>query len=604
VRPANAPKPGLVRVDDASTMVSGKAPVGATELAVVRDSLLNVGNGRMEGIPPVEPTNSLSVPVDDSIEAVEEAVGETSSVSGKWPVEATLFELGDGELAREDAVGEGSFKGMLPPVEAANLFVELEMSLGESIGELTSLFELLNTTLEDAVGEGSSVGMRPPVEATNALNGAVVSLSELALEDKVGFGSSIGMRPPVEATNELSELEVTSLLELLVTMESVLEDTVGWGSLEGIPPPVEATKLFEELVLTGAAESTEGLDSLVDSVELETPVPLLNVKFEGRPEKRSPEVVLEVGCGSLLGTPADDGPCPKFSLRSEVAVVETDDVGCTISSLLGIPTEGCCEELEEDVGCTISSLLGMPTEGCCEELEANVGCTISSLLGIPTEGCCEENTLVLDSTSEEDVVVLSLEKVGCGSLLGTGPTEGCCANLSAERVLRLEVDSTLEDEVNVELGAVGCTGFSGIPLEGALKKLICSVVGSYSSLVAVEVVSEEELGELGCTMSSLFGSPADGCVLDGGVVDCTVLSVVGTKVSSSSVELDELVVATCELEVVEGGGDDVSVFVMVIVVVPVSPSRVGSITVVYSVCPGVDQGLSSLKLERKGAQSK
>jgi hypothetical protein len=82
-----------------------------------------------------------------------------------------------------------------------------------------------------------------------------------------------------------------------------------------------------------------------------------------------------------------------------------------------------------------------------------------------------------------------------------------------------------------------------------------------------------------------------------------VLSVVGTKVSSSSVELDELV-TTCELEVVEGGGDDVSVFVMVIVVVPVSPSRVGSITVVYSVCPGVDQGLSSLKLERKGAQSK
>jgi hypothetical protein len=250
VRPANAPKPGLVRDDDGSTMVSGNAPVEATEMAVVRDSLLNVGNGRMEGIPPVEPKNSLSAPVEDSTEAVEEAVGETSSVSGKRPVEATLLALGDGELAREDAVGEGSFKGMLPPVEATNLFIELEMSLGDSIEELTSLFELLKTSLEDAVGEGSSEGALPPVEATNALDGAVVALSELGLEDKVGFGSLIGMRPPVEATNALGELVVNSLFELLVTIVLVLEDTVGWGSLEGIPPPVEATKLFEELVLT------------------------------------------------------------------------------------------------------------------------------------------------------------------------------------------------------------------------------------------------------------------------------------------------------------------------------------------------------------------
>jgi hypothetical protein len=100
-------------------------------------------------------------------------------------------------------------------------------------------------------------------------------------------------------------------------------------------------------------------------------------------------------------------------------------------------------------------------------------------------------------------------------------------------------------------------------------------------LVVVGVVSEEELGELGCTMSSLFGRPADGCVVEAVVVDCAVLSVVG-----ASVELDELIVATSELELVVGGGEDVSVFVIVTVVVPVNPSKVGSMTVVYSVCPG------------------
>jgi hypothetical protein len=45
---------------------------------------------------------------------------------------------------------------------------------------------------------------------------------------------------------------------------------------------------------------------------------------------------------------------------------------------------------------------------------------------------------------------------------------------------------------------------------------------------------------------------------------------------SSPVELDKLVA----VEV--GGGEDVSVFVIVKVCVPVSPSRVGSIVVVYS----------------------
>ena len=48
----------------------------------------------------------------------------------------------------------------------------------------------------------------------------------------------------------------------------------------------------------------------------------------------------------------------------------------------------------------------------------------------------------------------------------------------------------------------------------------------------------------------------------------------------------------------------VSVFVIVMVCVPVSPSNVGSITVVCSVWPGYEKGLSALKLERKGSQSK
>lgn len=47
-----------------------------------------------------------------------------------------------------------------------------------------------------------------------------------------------------------------------------------------------------------------------------------------------------------------------------------------------------------------------------------------------------------------------------------------------------------------------------------------------------------------------------------------------------------------------------SVFVIVMVCVPVSPSSVGSITVVCSLWPGYEKGLSALKLERKGSQSK
>lgn len=47
-----------------------------------------------------------------------------------------------------------------------------------------------------------------------------------------------------------------------------------------------------------------------------------------------------------------------------------------------------------------------------------------------------------------------------------------------------------------------------------------------------------------------------------------------------------------------------SVFVIVMVCVPVSPSNVGSMTVVWAVCPGYEKGLSALKLDKNGSQSK
>jgi phosphoribosyl-ATP pyrophosphohydrolase len=336
---------------------------------------------------------------------------------------------------------------------------------------------------------------------------------------------------------------------------------------------------------------------------------------------------LKVGCTSLLGTPPDEGRCPKFWPRDPVLRAEVDEVGNTISSLLGKPTEGCWEIVElEKVGC--GSLLGtVPTEGCCANvsteavllLEAEVkldevyaelekvGC--GSLLGtVPTEGCCAdvstEAVLLLEAEVKLDEVYAELEKVGCGSLLGTVPTEGCCADVSTEAVLLLEAEVKL-DEVYTELEKVGCTGLDGIPLEGVSKMLPCSVLDSYSSLLVVNEVVVEEMGEDGWTISSLFGSPDDGCAVETGVVDSTVLlGDADAKTSSnalfpsSPVELDELVA----VEV--GGGEDVSVFVIVKVCVPVSPSRVGSIVVVYSDWPISDQGLSALKLERKGSQSK
>ena len=64
------------------------------------------------------------------------------------------------ELGLEEAVGDGSLTGTLPPVEATKAIDELVVA---------SLWELLGTTelaLEDAVGDGSLVGTLPPVEAT------------------------------------------------------------------------------------------------------------------------------------------------------------------------------------------------------------------------------------------------------------------------------------------------------------------------------------------------------------------------------------------------------------------------------------------------------
>ena len=139
-------------------------------------------------------------------------------------------------------------------------------------------------------------------------------------------------------------------------------------------------------------------------------------------------------------------------------------------------------------------------------------------------------------------------------------------------------------------------------------------------------------------MLSITGSPADGCVEDAAVfcpksppknprddssVELVSLSVLGTYslVEDVSEELDSenvgwtgllgTVPAETTLDVVDSlptdelNAEDVaSVFVIVMVCVPVSPSNVGSMTVVCAVWPGYEKGLSALKLERKGAQSK
>jgi hypothetical protein len=75
--------------------------------------------------------------------------------------------------------------------------------------------------------------------------------------------------------------------------------------------------LVDEVVVAAADGSTDGLDSMLELLEL------------------------KVGCTSLLGTPPDEGRCPKFWPRDPVLRAEVDEVGNTISSLLGKPTEGC-----------------------------------------------------------------------------------------------------------------------------------------------------------------------------------------------------------------------------------------------------------------------
>jgi hypothetical protein len=159
---------------------------------------------------------------------------------------------------------------------------------------------------------------------------------------------------------------------------------------------------------------------------------------------------------------------------------------------------------------------------------------------------------------------------------------------------------------------------SGNPLEGELEVVVSSVVGSnswlvvvgsYSSLVVVEdVVRGAELGAVGSTIVS--GRPVDGCVDSAGVVGCTMLSgnpcegtseVVAGKPSSkwfwssssssppngfsSSSSSDEPVVDAGALEVVDEAGRDeeVWVFVIVTVCVPVSPGNVGSMVVTCSI---------------------
>lgn len=100
---------------------------------------------------------------------------------------------------------------------------------------------------------------------------------------------------------------------------------VGEGSSVGTPPPVEATK--DELVAT-VSDSVV----LLEVVELDTPVPLREVKFEGclNPSPSGPglrvdalaeleaasgevettlEVAAAVGETSLLGAGRFEGPC-------------------------------------------------------------------------------------------------------------------------------------------------------------------------------------------------------------------------------------------------------------------------------------------------------
>jgi hypothetical protein len=166
----------------------------------------------------------------------------------------------------------------------------------------------------------------------------------------------------------------------------------------------------------------------------------------------------------------------------------------------------------------------------------------------------------------ELVVALELDAVGCTSLMGAGPTEGCCANRLPDWASLLVVGAELE--------GVGATMISGNPLEGVLEDVVSSVVGLKSSLVVVEdVVSGAELGAVGSTIVS--GKPCEGTSEEvDGKPSPNVFWLSPPKGFSSlpssngfSSSSDVLVVVAGALEVVDDAGRDEDVSVLVIVTV-------------------------------------
>lgn len=222
----------------------------------------------------------------------------------------------------------------------------------------------------------------------------------------------------------------------------------------------------------------------------------------------------------------------------------------------------------DQVGSTVS-LPGKPLEGCSDEEAGAVGWMVVS--GNPREGasskgaCCEltgaSSTTELDVSAPKSYTSLLEESVEdeTGELLGVH-----CEDVVAEF-------EGLDSE------NVGCMGFSGIsPVDATLE------VGSE--------YSEEVVSSLSHQGRSLEDAPWLSSF---------------TAFELSATLLDELVQGT-ELDATEevGCADVVRVLVIVTVCASLNPSNVGSMVVVYSLWPGVDQGSSALKLERKGAQSK
>lgn len=247
----------------------------------------------------------------------------------------------------------------------------------------------------------------------------LVAADEAALEDAVGCTSSLeGMPRPVEATKEELGAVVADSVEVLDSLVELTSPAkVGEASSVGIPPPVEATNC--ELVVI-VAESVE----LLELVELETPVPLREVKFDGC-LKPSPS-------GRVL--------------RVEVVVEGVDDgilegaVGLTDSPPNGIPDEGCCED-------------------CWTELASASGEVETTLELVVVVGA----EYVLD-----DDVGTELGPVGCTGFSGMPPVEGalkmpnCSVWVSSSSLL-----DVVEVVAGEELEKVGCTVVSGKPRDGS-----------------------------------------------------------------------------------------------------------------------------------------